>query len=1104
MIFRQLFCATVLLLCAQFFFSSAPAAESELVSNADNWNVSAPPGKWRQVSIQTDETTWSFVDVSADGKQIIFDMLGDIYSVAIEGGAATPLTDGIAWNFQPRFSPDGREIAFISDRDGADNIWVMSADGGEPRQISSERENNLHNPYWAPDGDWIAARKGYVSKRSIPAGSIWIYHVLGGDGVMLVDRLHKEQSEKNIAEPAFSPDGRYLYYSQDMTSGRVWKYNKDATGNLFAIRRFDRQEGETETLVSGPGGAVRPIPSPDGKYLAFVRRLPDMHSALYLRDLASGNESVLFERLDRDNQETSGAHGNYPAYAWMPDSRTVVFWADGKIQRVNIEGGEPAVIPVTISTSRKVRESLRFAVDVAPDQMELKMLRWLQYSPDKKRALFQTLGHIYTHNVAQGKRKRLTRQNEHFEQWPSYSRDGKQIVYTTWNDQELGAVRVVSARGGRGRVITPTPGHYIEPRFSPDGKQVVYRKFSGGYLLSPKWSADPGIYLISSSGGDPLRVSRSGSDARFSGDGKRILFADKNGDNGLTLFSVDLQGRDKRTVAEGSDITEYQVSPDGRWLAFTEQFDAFVAPLPATGVKLKMGRKENSVPVRRVSRRSGESLTWSAGSDELHWSNGATLYSRKLQDAFTHLTGSPSELPEPVESGLHIEFKSAADKPTGLVAIVGAQIVTMRDADRIQEVIADGTVLVQGNLIRAVGDRSEVAVPAEAFVLDGRGKTVIPGLVDVHAHGGMASNEIVPQQNWMQYSNLAFGVTTIHDPSNDTSEIFAHAEMQRKGLLLGPRVFSTGTILYGALHPDYRSIIDNLEEARFHVRRLKEAGAISVKSYNQLRRDSRQQVVAAAQELKMMVVSEGGMKFQHDLSHIMDGHTGVEHALPIGVLYHDVVTFWAGSESSYTPTLGVAFGGLSGELYWYDRTEVWKNERLMRYSPRSIIEPRSMRRPTAPDAHYNHFVVSRQAKKLRDAGVKINMGSHGQREGLAAHWEIWMMVQGGFTPWEALRGSTADGAWHIGMDQEIGSIERGKLADLAIIEGNPLADIRESQRVTHTMINGRLYDVETMDEVGSGDFKRQPFYFELAGGDTLPVAAQQAYEEKAGRHHWRH
>ncbi|HXI04035.1 MAG TPA: amidohydrolase family protein [Candidatus Saccharimonadales bacterium] len=1071
----------------------------------EKWDVNNPPGDWKEIRIDTDQTTWSAVDVSPDGGTVVFDMLGDIYTVPIGGGEASPLTHEIAWDIQPRYSPDGKKIAFISDRGGASNLWVMDADGKNMRAVTEEKEHLVFNPWWSPDGDYILAKKGFMSTRSIAAGEIWLFHEGGGGGMQITERPFKEKDQKNMAGPSFSPDGRYIYYSQDVTPGQRWQYDKDSTGQIFAIKRFDRETGETDTFVNGPGGAIRPTPSPDGKYLAFVKRTPAFTSAIYLKDLVSGEEWPIYDKLDRDLQETNGSEGNTPGFSWTPDSASIVFWAGGDIRRVWIESKESKVIPVHVRTTEKVRKALRFPVDVAPDEFPVRMIRWAQYSPDGSEVAFQALGHVWIEDLATKERRRLTSQDEHFEYYPSFSRDGKWIVYVTWDDQDLGSVRVAPATGGEGRVLTEHPGHYLEPKFSPDGTMIVYRKTTGGFLTSGDWSLDPGIYIVPIVGGESKRVSRSGHDAQFADSDTRVYFSDDVEDTKLALKSVNLDGHDEQTHLKGDKVTEFSLSPDGRWVAFTENYNAWVAPFTITGKTVSIDEEMKSMPVRQVSKRSGEFLHWSADSTKLHWSNGATLYTRDLKDAFSFLAGAPDKLPEPVEQGLDLSWKERSDKPNGMIALTGGRVVTMRGArEGKQEVIENGVVLVKGNRIEAVGKAGEVSIPADAVKIDVTGKTVIPGLIDVHEHGSMAAHEMEPEQNWMQYSNLSMGVTTIHDPSNDTSEVFSAAEMQRAGLIVGPRIFSTGTILYGAHVPGLTAMVTDLEDAKFHIQRLKDVGAISVKSYNQPRRDSRQEIIEAGQELGIMVVPEGGAKYQYDISMVIDGHTGIEHAIPIETGYDDLRQLWSQTEVEYTPTFVVAYGGLEGETYWYQHTDVWKDEHLMRYVPRFIVEPKAMRRLKAPEEHYNHFHVARFAKTLRDSGVGIHIGAHGQREGLGAHWELWMMNQGGFTPWEAFRSGTIDGAHYLGMDGDIGSIEKGKLADMAVIDGNPLEDIRRSENVVYTMINGRVYESATMNQIAPDKVERQPFFFEKEGGDTIAAGTLEYFHKFAEDHGWEH
>jgi imidazolonepropionase-like amidohydrolase len=251
----------------------------------------------------------------------------------------------------------------------------------------------------------------------------------------------------------------------------------------------------------------------------------------------------------------------------------------------------------------------------------------------------------------------------------------------------------------------------------------------------------------------------------------------------------------------------------------------------------------------------------------------------------------------------------------------------------------------------------------------------------------------------------------------------------------------------------------------------------------------------------MMVVPEGGSLFQHNMTMVVDGHTGVEHSIPVENAYDDVKQLWSQTRVGYTPTLVVAYGGLDGEHYWYAHTDVWRHPILSRYVPKSVLEPRSVRRPTAPEEDFNVVKVARTATALQRAGVPVNIGAHGQREGLGAHWEMWSLVMGGMTPLEAIRSATINGARYLGMDKEIGSLEAGKLADLAIIDGDVVADIRKSDRITHVMIGGRVYETSTMNEVGATPKARKAFFFEGAAGANAPVQTySHGHSETHGQH----
>jgi imidazolonepropionase-like amidohydrolase/Tol biopolymer transport system component len=1043
--------------------AATPAAAQEPQQNASptipaRWDVSARHASTRDVEFETSEGTWMNVDVSPDGSTLVFDLMGDIYVMPVSGGIAKLLLGGAAYETMPRFSPDGRRIAFTSDRDGIENIWTMNTAGSDLRQVSRERERQVSNPAWTPDGQYIVARKHFRNTRSLGSGEMWLYHTGGGSGLKLTDRRNWEQ---NATEPVVSPDGRYVYFSEDVSPGGGFQYNLDPHGIIYVVQRLDRETGRRETFLSAPGGSLRPQPSPDGNSLAFIRR-QDTTTVLMVHDIATGAERVLWNALDHDQQEVWAIFGTYPGYAWMPDGRSLVIWAQGKLWRVDATTGAQANIPFTATVKQTLTEAVRFPQQVAPDQFDVKLLRWVSVSPDQRRVAYTALGKLYVKDLPDGAPRRVTSAGDYLELYPAWSPDGQSLVYATWNDSTFGAIRIARLAGGAPRTLTRAPGHYVEPRFSNDGRQVVYRRVGGDGMRGTLHGRDRGVYIVDAAGGTPRLVTEQGSEPRFNRTNDRIFLAGSEGGRSA-LTSVDLNGGDRRVHVTSENGAQFVASPDERWVAWVERFNAYIAPLSVTGraVDLSMGSSE--FPVRRISRDAGSFLHWSDDSRRVYWSLGPELFQRDVAQTFAFVAEDTSQVRrEPEAAGTPIGFSAPFDRPTGTIALVGANIITMRG----DEVIRGGTVVVERNRIVAVGPSSEVQVPAGAHRVDVSGRWIMPGIVDVHAHGGVGSSGITPQSAWPFLANLAFGVTTVHDPSNNTDMIFSASELVKAGSVTGPRVFSTGTILYGA-EGGAKAITTSFEDALTHLRRMKAVGAFSVKSYNQPRRDARQQIVEAARELEMLVVPEGGSTFFFNMTHVLDGHTGVEHNIPVAPVYEDVRRVWAASTVGYTPTLIVNYGGLNAEFYWYQHDEVWKNERLRRFTPAGQLDARARRRLMAAEEDYSYVEVSRAAKALLDAGVKVNLGAHGQLQGLGAHWELWSLQQGGMSNFEALRAATLHGAEYLGLDGDVGSIQPGRLGDLLVLDRDPLENIRNSTSIRYVMINGRLFDAETMAQLGN-------------------------------------
>ena len=1077
-IFRRLIkgpTMTKKLLLATLLAASLYVQAQEDKKDTKKWDVSSPGSEfnYKDHSFTTNEGTWMNLDVSPNGKTIVFDMLGDIYSMPISGGKATALRSGIPFEVQPRFSPDGKQIAFTSDADGGDNIWLMNLDGSDAKAVTKESFRLLNNPYWTPDGNYIVARKHFTSQRSLGAGEIWQYHKAGGTGIQLTKRKNDQQ---DVNEPCISPNGKYLYYSEDVYPGGNFQYNKDPNKQIYAIKRYEFETGKTAIITRGPGGAARPQLSRDGKLMAFVKRVRTK-TVLFLHDLATGEEWPLFDDLNKDQQEAWAIFGVYPNYSWLPGDKELAFWNKGKIHKININTLEVTNIPFSVDATIPIAETVHFNNLVDMDTFNPKVIRHAVTSPDGKMLVFNALGHLWSKKLPNGKPKRLTDATD-FESEPSFSPNGKELVFVTWNDSQLGTVCKIPSQGGTAIKITTEKGIFRNPVFSPSGNQIVFHKESGNSDQGLSFGKNAGIYTINSDGSNLKRLTREGEYPQYTVDGSRIFYQ-----NGGTYFgsltkelkSVNLNGEEERTHIKSKYANRLVPSPDNKWIAFTNLHKAYIAPLLLNGKTIDLDDKSTIVPVSQIAKDAGINLHWSTDSKTIHWTLGDAYFSNNIKDRYTFLPGSPETVAKMDSVGTKVGLTAKIDKPTGKIAFTNARIITMENG----EVIENGTLIVNGNKIVSIGKVSDITVPSDAKVYDVSGKTIMPGIVDAHAHIGGFRYGLTTQKHWQFYANLAFGVTTAHDPSANSESIFAMAELIKNGQMVGPRLYSTGIILYGA-EGDFKATINSLDDARSSIRRTKAYGAQSVKSYNQPRREQRQQVMQAARELGINVVPEGGSTFYTNMTMIMDGHTGVEHNIPVAPVYKDVLELWKTSKTGYTPTLIVNYGGMNGEYYFYQKDKVWENEKLLKYTPRAIVDARSRHRTMVPDEEYEngHILVSKTAKELTDAGVKVNLGAHGQLQGLGAHWELWLLHQGGMTNMEALEAATINGARYIGAGNEIGSLKEGKLADIIVLDKNPLEDIRNSESVTHTMVNGRLYDTATMNEIGNTAADRGQFWWE--------------------------
>lgn len=521
-----------------------------LAKPSDAWPVNDPPGPKTSVRFTVEEGTWMNLDVSPDGKTIVFDLLGDLYLLPLAGGEAKPLLVEHAHAMHPRFSPDGRWIAFTSDRGGGDNLWIMPVTGGEPTQVTKENFRLLANPVWTPDGEYLIARKHFTSERSLGAGEMWIYHRSGGSGLPLTSRKNDQQ---DVNEPALSPDGRYLYFSEDMSGGSTFEYNKSPHGVIYVIRRLDRESGELEDLIRIPGGAVRPQPSPDGRFLAFVRRVREK-TVLSLYELATGEIRTLWDGLSQDQQEAWAIHGVYPNYQWLPDASAIVIWAQGGLVRVSVPEGRAERIPFRVTVEKTLVEPVRHRFRIERERFQARMLRDLAISPDGRIAVFHAVGRLWKMRLPDGRPERLTRREGEFEYQPSFAPDGQSLLYVSWSDEETSAIRRVSLDGRRNERLTREKGFYAHPRFSPDGRLIAYQRGRPYALLDYRFGRESGIYVMQADGRDARRISRSGQFPQWHPRGERVFFQTGGGSSASSRAWTS-------TVASGASTSASNIPP---------------------------------------------------------------------------------------------------------------------------------------------------------------------------------------------------------------------------------------------------------------------------------------------------------------------------------------------------------------------------------------------------------------------------------------------------------------------------------------------------------------------------------------------------------------
>lgn len=1118
----------------------------------------------REVKFTTQEGTWMSVDVSPDGKTIAFDLMGDIYTIPMEGGKATPITTGMAYETHPRYSPDGKKILFTSDRAGSDNLWYIDMEKKDTIQVTKDKNGDVPGAHWTPDGKYIVVAKG----RRIP--KLWMYHVDGGGGI----QLNENPTSMKTIDPFVSPDGEKIYFS--WRTG-AWNYN--AMLPQYQIGTYDLDKGKITSITSRYGSAFTPTLSKDGKWMVYGSRWQEK-TGLVIRDLSSGDEKWLAYPVQRDEQESIAPQGVLPAMAFTPDSKFVIASYGGKLWKLPVDGSAATEIPFEADVKLGMGPRLYFNYAIKDTTHKLaSQIRDAVPSPDGKKLAFTALNRLYVMDYPSGTPKRVTK-NEFVEAMPSWSPDGTQLVFVTWEEKNGGSIYKAAISGNMTTTkISSKAALYSGPVWGPNNRIVVFK----GPKRVLEEAAGPGVdgseaelVWIPVNGGPERKILDAGNygNAHFTQDTSRIYLNSPGG----TLLSIKWDGTDPQEHAKITGITPFgsamddhsdheHITQDVRYVmgkAFSNadavnycmlpegvsarepqmrpssastilmapvgdmalaqvNNNVYVITIPKAGKTPSINVADpgsSNFPSRQLTEIGGEWPAWEANGKKVHWSLGnghwvydldraefvedsvksakkaktladadsvATLKAKgedavKLADSLakaekkridslfkadktlakadsTHKAQQKEkETYKPSENQVKVYF--VKDTPKGSILLKNARIVTMKGS----EVIENGDILIENNRIKAVGKAGTLDA-GSAKVIDATGKTITPGFIDTHAHmwptWGLHKNSV-----WIYAANLAYGVTTTRDPQTATTDVLTYGDMVEAGMVPGPRVYSTGP---GVGYWMYN--LKSLEQTKNVLKQYsKYFNTQYIKMYLVGNRQHRQWVIMAANEQKLMPTTEGGLDYKLNMTQLFDGYPGHEHSIPVFPLYSDVTKTVAESKMAYTPTLLVSYGGPWAENYFYTTESPLHDPKLNRFTPYNELNEKARRRVGglggwfAPEDHVFQKHAQGVNSIVKQGGL-AGIGSHGQLQGLGYHWELWSVASGDMSNLDALRVATILGAEALGLDQELGSIEAGKLADLVIMENNPLENIRNTNTITHVVKNGRVYDGNTLDEI---------------------------------------
>lgn len=959
----------------------------------------------RAIELQTEEVTSPDVAMLPDGSALVFSLLGQLFSVPTTGGTAVQLTAGPWYNDDPAVAPDGRRLAFVSNRDGSEgNVFVMDLETREITQVTHERWAG--RPAWSPNG------------RSL----LYLSYVDGPRPYGTEARVHEVDLESKVLR-VLEPSGRDIrsvFYTIGGHAG--WSVVEEADGDQAETRiELVSEDGSLTVAATIRGTADRVTPSPAGGFYYHQQRKGADQQPIEAHIHRTSAERV---ETTVTNVNLRYSHYGNSRFAVAPDDLSLVIGDGGHLWRVSTVDGTREEVPFRATVQLQIAAATPVPTIALPRVFKAPTVSSPRLTPDGQTLIFGALGFLWKQRLDGQEAERLTH-DDAFEREPAVSPDGRHLAYvrSANGDHEL---RVLDLEAGVDRTLR-RGSNFWDLTWHPSGEQLIVALADreGFPIVALDLAAPAKERFITRTGARNSFSPRP----HFSRDGQWLYYRlDAVDSTTIQRLSLAEDAVSQSVAKIPAYLANALVSPDGRWLAFRRNRELWIAPLDddVSTVSDERGRQ--------LSPTGGTSFSFTPDGQSLIYAAEGRVWKYSLTDKAAievpiHLVVNQAVAPSLLLRRVRLlDFSSGA---------FGGEVAMFVDGGRIRWIDSDG-------------DRE---VPLETRVLDAEGRYAIPGLVDVHNHVGPGFGN--------QTAYVAYGVTTVRDMGGGAAWVAALAERSSLTSSPIPRYLYPGDFLVGRPR-DFASglLLRSADQVRSGIRRHKDAGASFIKVRHTVPWPLELVAASEARTLGLPIAAHG-MDVLEVVRGVTLGHRFLEHVEPVGRLYNDVQQFLAISGAYWTPTLSWMGTG----MLLMEEPGRQTDAKLCAFFPRRCRHDDEGRAPQH-DMWFERMMQATELADLREArgqGVRILAGTDmADNPGVYIHIEMESFVLAGFTPLEVLELSTQRAAVALGVAQDIGSLAVGKLADIVLLNANPLDDIKHSQLIWRVIKGGWVFDPEEL------------------------------------------